>query len=157
MTMSKSEFVYATYIKTTPEKLWNALTNAEFAKQYWFGARCECDWKVGSSWKLHFPDGQVADAGEIVECNPPKRLVIRWLNEWNPEFKAEGYSLCVFEIEPADGAVKLTVTHGMEREGSKFIQGVANGWPKVLSNLKSLLETGQVVLEKTEDCRDEVA
>jgi uncharacterized protein YndB with AHSA1/START domain len=153
MTMTKSEFVYATYIKTTPEKLWNALTNREFMKQYWFGAHCESDWKAGSLWKLHFPDGQIADAGEIVECIRFKRLVIKWRNEWKPELKAEGYSRCIFEIEPAENAVKLTVTHGMDREGSKFVEAVSGGWPKVLSNLKSLLETGQIVLEKIEDCR----
>src|ERR1700761_8788878 len=75
-TMTKSEFVYTTYIKTTPEKLWNALTNTEFMKQYWFGALCLSDWKAGSPWKLCFPDGEVADMGEIVESIPSKRLVI---------------------------------------------------------------------------------
>ena len=151
--MTKFEFVYTTYIKTTPEKLWNGLTNREFMKQYWFGMHCECAWKAGSQWKLHFPDGQIADAGEIVESIPLKRLVIKWRNEWKPELKAEGYSRCIFEIEPAENAVKLTVTHGMDREGSKFVEAVSGGWPKVLSNLKSLLETGQIVLEKIEDCR----
>jgi uncharacterized protein YndB with AHSA1/START domain len=157
MTMTKSEFVYTTYIKTTPDKLWNALTNREFMKQYWFGARCESDWKAGSAWKLHFPDGQIGDSGEIVESTPPKRLVIKWRNEWKPELKAEGFSRCVFEIEPTENAVKLTVTHGMDQEGSKFVEAVSSGWPKVLSNLKSLLETGQIVLEKVEDCRTKAA
>jgi len=151
--MTKSEFVYVTYIKTTSEELWDALTNPEFIKQYWFGAFCESDWKAGSPWKLHFPDGQIADAGEIIESVPFKRLVIKWRNEWNPDFKAEGYSRCTFEIEPAENAVKLSVTHGIDREGSKLVEAVSGGWPKVLSNLKSLLETGQIVLEKFEDCR----
>jgi uncharacterized protein YndB with AHSA1/START domain len=157
MTMTKSVFVYATYIKTTPEKLWNALTNREFMKQYWFGAHCESEWKAGSPWKLHFPDGQIADAGEIIESIPSKRLVIKWRNEWKPEMKAEGYSRCIFEIEPAENAVKLTVTHSMDREDSMLIEAVSGGWPKVLSNLKSLLETGQIVLEKFEDCRTKAA
>jgi uncharacterized protein YndB with AHSA1/START domain len=115
-------------------------------KQYWFGMHCECDWKVGSEWKLVFADGRIADAGEVVEVDPPKRLVLKWRNEWNPEMKAEGYSRCTFVLEPMTGAVKLTVTHAMDRTQSKFIGAVSGGWPKILSNLKSLLETGAVAL-----------
>ena len=142
----KSNFVYVTYIRTTSEQLWSALTSKEFAQEYWRGASPEADWKLGGSWKLMFPDGRVADAGEIVAFEPPKRLGIRWRNEWKPEFKAEGWSLCTMEIEPVGDAVKLTVTHSMEREGSKFIGAVSEGWPQILSNLKSLLETGAVIL-----------
>jgi uncharacterized protein YndB with AHSA1/START domain len=155
--MTKSEYIYTTYIKTTPEKLWNALTNPEFIKQYWFGALCESDWKAGSPWKLCFPDGQTADAGEIVESVPSKRLAIKWRNEWKPDFKAEGYSHCIFEIEPVDGAMKLTVTHSIDKAPSKFIEAVSAGWPKVLSNLKSLLETGKVAVEGVMDCRTKAA
>ena len=155
--MTKSEFVYTTYIKTTPEKLWNALTNIEFMKQYWFGMYCTSEWKAGSPWQLQFHDGQIAETGEITESNPPKRLVIKWRNEWKPELKAEGYSLCTFEIEPEDGVVKLTVTHGMDKAPSKLIEAVSGGWPKVLSNLKSLLETGQVVVSRKVDCRGKAA
>ena len=108
--MHKPEFVYVTYIKTTPEKLWEALTSREFTKLYWFGAHLESDWKPGSPWKIVFPDGRVADSGEIVECDRPNRIVIKWLNEWSPEHKAEGYSRCTMQIEQANGAVKLTVT-----------------------------------------------
>ncbi len=142
----ESRFVYVTYIRTTPTHLWSALTSADFAEKYWRGARPEAEWKPGGAWKLVFPDGRVADAGEIVAFEPEKRLVIRWRNEFMPEFKAEGWSLCTMEIEPMDEAVKLTVTHAMEREGSKFIGAVSGGWPQILSNLKSLLETGSVVL-----------
>ena len=144
-----SRFVYVTYIRTTPEKLWAALTSSEFARQYWRGAWPEAEWKQGGSWKLMFPDGRVGDAGEIVAFEPMKRLAIRWRNEFKPEFKAEGWSLCTMEIEPMAEAVKLTVSHEMEREGSKFIDAVSGGWPQILSNLKSLLETGQVVLLTT--------
>jgi len=151
--MTKSEFVYTTYIKTTPEKLWDALTNHEFMKQYWFGAYCESDWKAGSQWKMVQADGQITDVGEIIESIPSKRLVIKWRHEWKPDLKAEGYSRCIFEIEPTENAVKLTVTHGIDREGSKLVEAVSGGWPKILSNLKSLLETGQIVLEKGEGCR----
>ena len=141
----KSSFVYVTYIRTTPERLWSALTSKEFAQQYWLGAYPEADWKVGGSWKLMFPDGRVADSGEIVAFEPSKRLSIRWRNE-KPELKAEGWSFCTMEIEPVGDAVKLTITHSIEREGSKLIDAVSDGWPQVLSNLKSLLETGAVVL-----------
>lgn len=142
----KSSFVYVTYIRTTPERLWSALTSPDFAQQYWRGARPEAEWKPGGAWKLIFPDGRVGDAGEIVTFEPSKRLSIRWRNEFRPELKAEGWSLCTMEIEPVDEVVKLTVTHSIDREGSKFIEAVSGGWPQILSNLKSLLETGSVVL-----------
>jgi uncharacterized protein YndB with AHSA1/START domain len=155
--MTKPEFIYTTYIKTTPQKLWDALTNHEFMKQYWFGTYCESEWKTGSSWKMVHADGQITDAGEIIESTPPKRLVIKWRHEWKPELKAEGYSRCIFEIEPVENVVKLTVAHGMDREATKFIEAVSVGWPKILSNLKSLLETGQIVLEKNVGCKVEAA
>jgi len=155
--MDKSEFVYTTYIKTTPEKLWKALTNTEFMKQYWFGMSCTSEWTPGSRWELHSSDGEIYDAGEVTESVPPTRLVIRWRHEKRPELKAEGYSLCVFDIETVGEAVKLTVTHGMEMSHSKTIEAVSGGWPKVLSNLKSLLETGQVVLAPGDHVRGKAA
>jgi len=144
--MTKSTFVYVTFIKTTPEQLWTALTVPDFTKQYWFGMRHETDWKAGSAWRLVFPDGRVADTGEVVETEPPKRLVLRWRNEFKPELKAEGYSLCTFELEATGGAVKLTITHALDRPDSKFIEAVSGGWLRILSNLKSLLETGSIAL-----------
>lgn len=146
-TVPQSSFVYVTYIRTTPDKLWSALTTPEFIQQYWLGIRAEAEWKVGGAWKLSFPDGRVADTGEISEFQPGKRLSIRWRNEFRPELKAEGWSLCTMDIEPAAGdAVKLTVTHNIERQDSQFIGAVSSGWPQILSNLKSLLETGSPVL-----------
>jgi uncharacterized protein YndB with AHSA1/START domain len=145
-TMAGSTFVYVTFIRTSPEDLWSALTNPEFMKKYWFGVHAETDWKVGSQWQLMFPDGRIADTGEVLEIESPKRLVLQWRNEFRPELKAEGYSRCVFEIEPVGDAVRLTVTHSMERDNAKFIDAVSGGWPRILSNLKSLLETGDVVL-----------
>src|SRR5215470_7706433 len=136
-------FVYVTYIRTTPAKLWDALLKPEFTRAYWYGAWQDCDWKKGSSWKLMFPDGRVADSGEVVEIEKPKRLVLKWRNEWRPELRAEGHSRCVIELEPADEAVKLTITHEIDRSGSKLIEAVSGGWPKILSSLKSLLETGK--------------
>ena len=145
--MARSTFVYVTYIRTTPQKLWSALTDAEFMKQYWFGVHGQSQWTAGSSWKLVSGNGETFDAGEIVEAEPPRRLVIRWQNLFKPELKAEGASLCTMELEPSGTAVKLSITHTIEREPSKFIEAVSGGWPKVISNLKSLLETGFVVLQ----------
>jgi uncharacterized protein YndB with AHSA1/START domain len=146
--MPRSTFVYVTYIRTTPEKLWSALTDPQFQEQYWFGVHCESDWTAGSSWKMCYADGRITDAGEIVESQPPRRLVIRWRHEDKPELKAEGESLCTIELEPAGRAVKLSITHTIERESSKLIRAVSGGWPPILSNLKSLLETGSVILER---------
>ena len=145
-----SSYVYVTFIRTTPQKLWTALTDPEFTKQYWFGMHQESNWKPGAPWRMVYPDGRVSDAGEILEVDPPRRLVIKWRNEWKPEMKAEGFARCVMELEPVDAAaVKLTITHSMERADSQLIHAVSGGWPKVLSNLKSLLETGEVVLKHT--------
>lgn len=144
---AQSRFVYVSYIRTTPEKVWSALTSPEFTKRYWLGIDVQADWKVGGSWKLVFPDGRIADSGQIEAFEPGKRLAIRWRNQFRPELTAEGWSLCTMEIEPAPGdAVKLTVTHSIDREGSKLIEAVSGGWPQILSNLKSLIETGSVVL-----------
>jgi uncharacterized protein YndB with AHSA1/START domain len=136
------KFVYVTYIKTTPEKLWDALTKPEFTKQYWFGVTLECDWKAGSPWKMMYDDGRVTDQGEIVEADKPKRIAIKWRNEFMPELKEEGWSRCTMELEPVNDTVKLTITHTIDKIGSKFIQAVSGGWPRILSSLKTMLETG---------------
>ncbi len=146
--MARSTFVYVTYIRTTPEKLWSALTDAEFMKQYWFGNHCESQWIAGSPWKMLYADGRMCDDGEIVEAQKPRRLVIRWQHQLRPELKAEGASLCTMELEPVATAVKLTITHTIERDPSKFMAAVSGGWPKVVSNLKSLLETGGIALDE---------
>jgi uncharacterized protein YndB with AHSA1/START domain len=138
----KSSFVYVTYIRATPEELWAALTAPEFMKKYWFGMNFETDWQAGSPWKLVFPDGRVADTGEIVEIEKPRRLVLRWRNQFRPELHEEGYTRCVMEIEPAGEVVKLTVSHEIDKPGSRLIDAVSIGWPKILSSLKTLLETG---------------
>jgi uncharacterized protein YndB with AHSA1/START domain len=140
---AKSQFVYVTYIRTTPGKLWQALTDPKFTRQYWCGTSSESEWKAGSAWRLMIPDGRVGDAGEVLEVDPPKRLVLSWRNEFIPELRAEGFSRATFELEPQGDAVKLTVTHEMDRPDSKLINGVSNGWPPILSSLKSLLETGE--------------
>jgi len=142
----RSRFVYVTYIRTASASLWEALTLPPLVRQYWFGAVLECGWKKGSPWKIAAPDGSVYDKGEILEIDPRRRIIIGWTNEWKPEFKAEGSSCCTIELAPFDKSVKLTLTHEMERPESKFIAAVSAAWPLTLSNLKSLLETGEVAV-----------
>jgi uncharacterized protein YndB with AHSA1/START domain len=143
---NRSSFVYVTVIRTTPEKLWEALTDARLIRRYWFDAIVECGWEKGSPWRKARGDGSLTDSGEILEIDPPRRMVIRWQGEWKPEFRAEGPSRYTLALEPMGGAVKLTSTHEIERPESTFITAVSEGWPLVLSNLKSLLETGDVAL-----------
>ncbi len=146
--MARSMFVYVIYIRTTPERLWSALTtDAEFMKQYWFGTHCKSQWTAGSPWKMVSSSGLILDAGEIVESEPLRRLVIRWRHQNKPELLAEGDSRCTMVLEPLGTAVKLAITHTIEREPSKLIEAVSGGWPKILSNLKSLLETGTIALQ----------
>jgi uncharacterized protein YndB with AHSA1/START domain len=146
MPKPSSSFVYVTYIATTPERLWSALTNPEFTRQYWLGATIDAEWKPGGAWKLSYPDGRTTDSGQIVEFEPTKRIAMRWQHQLKPELKAEGWSHCTMEIETVGKAVKLTVTHNMDVEGSNLIGAVSGGWPQILSNLKSMLETGAVVI-----------
>ena len=95
--------------------------------------------------------GELADSGQILEIEKPRRIVIRWLNHMRPELEAEGFARCVIEIEQVEGAVKLTVDHSIEVADSQLIQAVSGGWPKILSNLKSLLETGTVLTDAKSD------
>jgi uncharacterized protein YndB with AHSA1/START domain len=138
-------FVYVTYIRTTPETLWDHLTKPEFTRVYWHGVWADCEWKPGASWRLMFSDGRVADMGEVVEVDRPRRLVLKWRNEFKPELKAEGYSRATFELVAIGDMVKLTVIHEIDRAGSKFIEAVSGGWPVILSSLKSLIETGKAL------------
>jgi len=141
--MANSSFVYVSYIRTTQQELWDALTKPEFQRRYWFGMHQESDWKAGSPWAMKFGDGRTADAGEVVEIDPPKRLVLKWRNEFRPELKEEGFSRCVYDFEPDGDIVRLTIIHTIDRDAAKFIEAVAGGWPRVLSSLKSMLETGE--------------
>ena len=140
--MANSRFLYVTYIRTTPQKLWEALTKPELTRLYWHGVQHITDWRRGSDWRLTLADGVVADSGKVLEANPPRRLVLEWRNEFRPELRAEGYSRCTFEIEGGEGVVRLAVTHEMGVARSKLIKAVSDGWPQILSSLKRLLETG---------------
>jgi uncharacterized protein YndB with AHSA1/START domain len=141
--MAKSQFVYVIFIRTTPEKLWEALIKPEFTREIWAETWQECEWKKGAAWKLMIPDGRVGDAGEVIEIEPHKKLVLTWRNEFRPELKAEGYSRMTYELEQLGDTVKLTLMHEMDQDDSKLIEAVSQGWPSILSSLKSLLETGE--------------
>jgi uncharacterized protein YndB with AHSA1/START domain len=150
--MAESRFVYVTYIRTTAEKLWRALREPEFTRQYWVGTWQESEWKVGAPWRIILADGRVADMGEILEYEENRRLVLTWRNEFIPEAHAEGYSRLTYELESKGDRVKLTIVHEMDKPESKLIGMVSNGWPAILSSLKSLLETGEP-LEETRRCQ----
>jgi len=137
-----SRFLYVTYIRTTPQKLWDALIKPELTRLYWSEGVQESDWKVGSDWKLMIPDGRVGDSGKVLEFDPPRRLSVSWRNEFIPGLRKEGHSRCTFELEAQGDLVRLAVIHEIDREDSKLIAGVSTGWPMILSSLKSLLETG---------------
>lgn len=145
--MARSQFVYVTYIRTTPKKLWQALTTPKFNRQFFFGCTQESKWKKGATWRLVKPDGGVCDSGEILEIKPPRRLVLKWRHELMPKLRTEGYSRMSLEIEKHGMSVKLTILHEMNKPGSKFIEAITEGWPPILSSLKTLLETGASLKE----------
>jgi uncharacterized protein YndB with AHSA1/START domain len=150
--MADSRFVYVTYIRTTPEKLWRALIDPEFTRRYWCETSQESEWKPGASWQIKIPDGSVADSGEVVEIEPHKRLVLKWRNEFRPELREEGYSRLTYELEQQTESVKLTIIHEIDVPNSKLIQAVSGGWPAILASLKSLLETGEPLEETRRWC-----
>lgn len=145
--MAKSKFVYVMYIRATPEKLWRAFTTPKFQRQFFYGTTQESEWKKGATWRLVKPDGAACDSGNILEIDPPRRLVLKWRNESVPEMRKEGYSRMTLEIEKQGASVKLTIVHEMNRSRSKLIASISEGWPPILSSLKSLLETGESLEE----------
>ena len=140
MIMNKPELIYTTYIRTTPEKLWNAIINPEFTRQYWGGNENISDWKPGSKWVHATSDREraIRVTGKVVESVPPKRLVLTWADP----AKESDVSRVTFQIEPVGDEVRLDVIHGDFQPGSDMITRVSGGWPRVLSSLKSFLETG---------------
>ena len=145
--MDKPQFVYVTYIATTPEKLWNALLDSEMTAKYWQHDNVS-DWKAGSRWehRRHDKTGAVDLVGKVIESSPPRRLVLTWAYPAD-EAHEEKHSRVTFEIEPVRGVVRLTVTHDTFAPGSDMLESIAMGWPKVLSSLKSLLEVGRPLPE----------
>ena len=136
--MKRTKLVYQTFIRSTPRKIWDAISKPEFTRQYWGGMTNVSDWKKDSKWEHHNPEGEVWITGKVTESVPPKRLVLTWADP--DELKDK--SRVTFEIEPMKEMVCLTVTHDQFKTGSKMAGKVAAGWPRVLSSLKSYLETG---------------
>jgi uncharacterized protein YndB with AHSA1/START domain len=139
--MPKPEFVYVTYIETTPEKLWEALTSSEFSKRYWFNTELKSDWKVGSPFALVM-NGTTTDVGEILQADRPLRLSYTFHHVLSEAARKERPTKVVFNLEPHGKLVKLTLTHEDFEEGSVILDGISRGWPAILSSLKSLLESG---------------
>ena len=140
--MSKPEFVYVTYIETTPEKLWQALTSSEFSKRYWFDTELQSDFKVGSPFALVM-NGTTTDVGEILEADPPRRLSYTFHHVLDETARKEPPTKVIFTLEKHGDLVKLTLTHENFAAGSTLLDGISKGWPAILASLKSLLETGQ--------------
>jgi uncharacterized protein YndB with AHSA1/START domain len=135
------EKVFEIYIKTTPERLWEAITDSELRAKYSFGVGIESDWTPGSEYQARHPAGVEIGAGENLEVDPPNRLVQSFNALWSDDVKAEGTSRVTWEIKPVGDSCQLTVTHDQLREGANG--EVYGGWPQILSGLKTLLETGE--------------
>lgn len=136
--MNNQDLIYTTYIKTTPEKLWHAITTPAFARQYWGECEAISDWKTGAKWALERAHEKTCAIGEVKECTPHKRLVLTWASPDEPD----DVSRVSFDIKDMQGCVCLIVTHGQFKAGSKLPRNVSRGWPLVLSSLKTFLETG---------------
>ena len=136
--------MFEIYIRTTPERLWEAITDPEIRSKYNFGARVTSDWSVGSRLELSAPgaDGLLGE-GEILEIDPPRRLVHTMIAYFSDEAKAEGTSRVTWEIEPVGDSCRLTLTHDQMREGAN--DQIYGGWPMILSGLKTWLETGELL------------
>jgi len=141
--MNELKHVYEVYIRTTPERLWSALTDPALTKQYFYGTSVRSEWKVGSTIEHVGPDGAVALKGKILEMTPPRRLVTTFTQEHDAEARHERPSRVTWEIVPRGEVCLLTVTHDDFDEGSKTYKSVRLGWNPVLSGLKTLLETGE--------------
>ena len=147
----KPAIIYTIYIVATPEKVWQALTSAEFSRQYFFGNSVEIDLRVGGAYVVRTPDGALHISGEVVECDPPNRLTVTFNVNWPALIEKLGPTLVTYEIEPAGAAVRLTLTEAHDRPISDdILAGGRQGWPAILSSLKSLLETGEALAIKME-------
>ena len=139
--MSKPSFVHVTYIKSSADKVWRGITEGEITRQYWSQHRNASDWKVGSRFAM-MRDGAENDAGEVIEYDPPRRLSYTFVN-LSEKYRGERPARATFVLEPYGEVVKLTLTHEGFDEGSKMLPAISKGWPAILSNLKSMLETGR--------------
>jgi uncharacterized protein YndB with AHSA1/START domain len=137
------EKVFEIYIRTTPERLWEAITDGETRSKYQFGARIESEWKPGSRYEMSNPSGTLLGEGENLEVDPPRRLVQTMLALWGDDVKSEGTSRITWEIEPVGDSCRLLVTHDQLADGAN--PQLYGGWPMILSGLKTWIETGDVL------------
>ncbi len=145
----KPTTVYTIYIASTPEKVWEALTSAEVSRKYFFGNAVEVELKVGGAYIVRTPDGALHISGEVVECDPPKKLTVTFNVNWPALIEKLGPTLVTYEIEPTGDAVRLTMSESHDRPLSDdILSGGRQGWPAILSSLKSLLETGKPLMIK---------
>src|SRR6201999_2322442 len=145
----RPDIVYTIYIASTPEKVWQALTTAEFSRQYFSGLAVELEQKVGGAFVVRLPDGSVHISGEVLECDCPRKLTITWNVNWPELIEKLGPTLVTYEIEQAGDAVRLTISEGHDRPLSDDILSRGRqGWPAILSSLKSVLETGAPLVVK---------
>jgi uncharacterized protein YndB with AHSA1/START domain/DNA-binding transcriptional ArsR family regulator len=140
---SSMEKVFEIYIRTTPERLWEAITDDETRSKYNFGARTKSDWTPGSHMEMSAPNGMLLGEGVNLEVDPPRRLVQTMVALWGDDVKSEGTSRVTWEIEPVGDSCHLTVTHDQLREGAN--EQLYGGWPMILSGLKTWLETGEIL------------
>jgi uncharacterized protein YndB with AHSA1/START domain len=141
--------VYTIYIATTPEKIWEALTSAEFSRKYFFGNAVEIDLKIGGAYIVRTPDGAEHISGEVIECDRPRKLTVTFNVNWPELIEKLGTTLVTYEIEPTGDAVRLTMTESHDRPlDDDILSGGRQGWPAILSSLKSLLETGEPLIVK---------
>jgi len=140
---SQMEKIYEIYIRTTPERLWEAITDSDIRGKFQFGNRITSDWTPGSRVEMSHPSAGVLGEGEVLEVDPPKRLVTTFVALWGDDVKSEGPSRVTWEIEPVGDSCRLTVTHDQLREGAN--SQLYGGWPMILSGLKTWLETGEVL------------
>jgi uncharacterized protein YndB with AHSA1/START domain len=145
---------YTIYIAATPEAVWQALTSAEFSRKYFFGNSVEIDLKIGGAYIVRTPDGALHISGEVIECDPPRKLAFTFNVNWPALIEKLGPTLVTYEIEPAGNATRLTMTEAHDRPISDdILSGGRQGWPAILSSLKSLLETGEPLVIKMEPPR----
>ena len=145
----KPAIVYTIYIAATPEKVWEALTTAEFSRKYFSGHAVEVDLRVGGAYIMRTPDGSLHISGEVIECDPPKKLTVTFNVNWPALVEKLGPTLVTYEIEPTGDAVRLTMLQSHDRPISDdILSGGRAGWPAILSSLKSLLETGNAMAIK---------
>jgi uncharacterized protein YndB with AHSA1/START domain len=150
----KPTTLYTIYIASTPETVWEALTSASFSRKYFFGLSVEAELKVGGAFIIRTPEGAVHISGEVIECTPPRKLTITWNVNWPALVEKLGQTLVTYEIEPAGDAVRLTMTEAHDRPiCDDILSGGRQGWPAILSSLKSLLETGESLAVKMEPPR----